>query len=109
MYLELLAYMAIFIFMLEFKEEKMSFYRTLKAYLDGKYAGRVDFDYNQYKVDNDGFNLIMVYVDKDFRRKGIATKMLKHLQDKYGIIHWNGKTSDGESLYKAYYSDLKQS
>lgn len=95
--------------MLEFKEEKLGFYNTLKAYLNGKYVGRVDFDYNPYQTDKDGFDLIFITVDKEHRRTGIATKMLKHLQDKYGTIHWNGKNKDGESLYKSYYSDLKQS
>jgi GNAT superfamily N-acetyltransferase len=95
--------------MLTFTEKKSPFYRTLKAELDGQSVGRVDFEYNPYKEAEDGFNLIMVYVNKEYRRQGIATKMLKHLQDKYGTIHWNGKTSDGESLYKSYYSDLKSS
>ena len=58
----------------------------------------------------DKIRLIMVIVDEEYRRQGIATKMLRHLQDKYKQeILWNGKTKDGESLYKSYYSDLKQS
>jgi hypothetical protein len=50
----------------------------------------------------------MVYVEKPYRRQKIATQMLKYLQDKYGDIIWNGKTKDGESLYKSFYSDLNQ-
>lgn len=90
--------------MLKFKEENLTFYRTLKGYLDGKYVGRIDFDYNKYL---DELKLIMVFVDKDYRRQGVASKLLRYLQDKYGEIIWNGKTKDGESLYKAYYSNFK--
>ena len=93
--------------MLEFVEVKHPFYRTLEAKLDGKKVGRVDFELD---IMIDKIRLIMVFVDKEYRRQGIATKMLKYLENKYNQeILWNGKTSDGESLYKAYYRDLKQS
>ena len=90
--------------MLKFKEINHNFYTTLETYIDDKKVGRVDFDYNKYF---DELKLIMVYVEKPYRRQKIATQMLKYLQDKYGDIIWNGKTKDGESLYKSFYSDLK--
>ena len=98
-------HMVIFIDMLKFKESDNSVHKTLDAYLDNTKVGRADFDYNKY---TDELHLIMIYVDKDHRRKNIATEMLKYLQNKYGEIIWGGKTQDGESLYKSYYSDLKR-
>jgi GNAT superfamily N-acetyltransferase len=91
--------------MLNFIEVKHPFYRTLEARIGDKKVGRVDFELD---IMIDKIRLIMVYVEKDYRRQGIATKMLKYLENKYKQeILWNGKTKDGESLYKAYYSDLK--
>lgn len=93
--------------MIRFEEEKVAFHMTLNAYLDDTYVGRVDFDIDDYEPTKSGIDLIMVYVNDDQRRKGVATKMLKYLENKYGQVKWNGKTPDGESLYKSYYVDLK--
>ena len=87
--------------MLRFEESRTPFYRTITAFLDDKKVGRVDFDLD---IMNDKVKLIMVFVEKEYRRKKIATALLKHLQDKYGEIVWNGKTKEGESLYKSFYT-----
>jgi ribosomal protein S18 acetylase RimI-like enzyme len=88
--------------MLDIREKDLSFYKTVEAYVDGKIVGHIDFDYNKY---NDEILIIMIKVDEAYRRQGIATNMLKYIENKYKCpISWTGKTKDGESLYKSYYT-----
>lgn len=83
------------------KEVKTTEEIELQAISKGKKIGRISF--TLHLVYNNP-ELIMIYVEPEFRRKGIATKMLTYLQDKYGDINWGSKTTDGTYLHKSFYN-----
>lgn len=57
--------------------------------------GRIDF-----KKDSLDVEIVFIYVEKDKRRKGIATKMLTNLSERYNVI-WDGRfTKEGRQLYE---------
>ena len=74
---------------------------TLEAKNKGIRVGRITF--NLHEIYNNP-ELIMIFVEPEYRRRGIATKMLMYLQSKYGDnINWGSKTTDGTYLYKSFY------
>lgn len=89
---------------------------VLRAKIDGKQVGFID-----YSVYDGKPYLKMIEVSPEFKRKGIATGMLKHLQSKYPDeeIEWGYMTDDGSKLYSmlkfkkvknfdpTYYNSLK--
>jgi GNAT superfamily N-acetyltransferase len=85
--------------MLRFEEQRYDKYIIIKSYLDNKYVSRIEFIV-RFNIPH----LDIIYVEKEYRRKGIATQMLKYLQKTYNKdIIWGGKTKEGEQLYKSFY------
>jgi ribosomal protein S18 acetylase RimI-like enzyme len=85
--------------MLSFELVDYNCYYTLKAYSDQKYVANLDFN-----IKYGSPHLVMIWVDSTYRRRRIATEMLKYIQLKYNKdIIWNGKTHAGEMLYKSFY------
>lgn len=82
--------------MYSFKEVNYTFYKTLKTYINNTCVGRIDFEIDEYLKSP---RIIMIFVDEVYRRNKVATNMILYLKNKYGLIDWDGKTSDGEKLY----------
>jgi ribosomal protein S18 acetylase RimI-like enzyme len=83
-----------------FKMANLGPHETLKAYIGDKCVGTLEFE-----IKDEVPYLISVVVDENYRRRKVATEMLKYVQNKYGDIIWNGRTPDGESLYKSFYKN----
>jgi GNAT superfamily N-acetyltransferase len=72
-------------------------YMHLYYYLDNMYVGYVDFQVNE---DIKEIFIEMIEVGDDFRRRGIATKMLNKLREDYPdyYVDWGYVLPDGEKL-----------
>jgi len=84
---------------MEFKEVFISYDTELDGNLFTLKCnfGRVDF----IKKYNDVYPLY-IFVEPQHRRKGIATKMVDYLNNKY-ILDWDGRfTNDGRLFFKNY-------
>ena len=59
--------------------------------------GKLDYQYNYYENE---IYIDMIEVSEDFRRNGIATKMLEFLRDEHPDVYvdWGYTTSDGTKL-----------
>lgn len=65
----------------------------------------------QYSIFEGRPHIAMIEVLEDYRRQGIATKMLRYLQDQYPNeeIVWGYLTEDGSALYQAVVAEQPNS
>lgn len=69
----------------------------LTAKLNGKDVGFV-----RYKKRSGGFSVIEVFVDPTYRRRGYATEMYDHIEEKYGkLFKSKDQTDEGKAFRKA--------
>jgi ribosomal protein S18 acetylase RimI-like enzyme len=73
-------------------------FKLMSAEIDGEVVGTIE--YSEY---NGKPHIQMINVNQDYRRKGIAKKMLQDLQSRYPEIeiNWGYTTEDGTKLYES--------
>ena len=70
---------------------------AIGAILDNKVIGTIDFRLSNKEKE---FYILMIKVDEDYRRQGIATAMLNYARKKYSdyYVEWGYVTEDGAYL-----------
>ena len=79
------------------RDKQFKNYRTMDLYYGKDKAG-----YLEYQDNNGNITVNVIEVDEKYRRKGVATRLLKELKDEYGDITYkfSAVLSDGEKLLK---------
>lgn len=80
-------------------------YKTMEMYFGKDKAG-----YLEYQDNNGNITVNVIEVEERYRRKGVATRLLKELKNEYGDITYkfSAVLSDGEQLLKSQTNIIKQ-